>query len=87
MVILSHKKSGIVLKLWHVNANSVDVMRLNILNLGMWNPYGSSRVKKSLLKIINNDIHSKPIECHEIGTRTHSTGSCVFMLVPLKCWR
>ena len=28
-VPLIHEKSGIVLKLWHVNANSVDIMRLN----------------------------------------------------------
>ena len=41
MVILSHKKSGIVLKLWHVNANSDDVVRLNILSSGLLNPYGS----------------------------------------------
>ena len=44
MVILSHKKSGIVLKLWHVNANSVDVMRLNILSSGLLDPIGTSKV-------------------------------------------
>ena len=35
MVILKYKKSGKVLKLWHVNANGVDVMRLNILSSGL----------------------------------------------------
>ena len=44
MVILSHKKLGIVLKLWHVNANSVDVMRLNRLSSGLLDPIGTSRV-------------------------------------------
>ena len=33
------------LKLWHVNANSVDVMRLNILSSGLLDPIGTSRVK------------------------------------------
>ena len=45
MVILSHNKRGNVLKLWHVNANSVDVMRLNILSSGLLDPTGTSRVK------------------------------------------
>ena len=35
MAILSHGKSGIVLKLWHVNANRVHVMGLNILSYPM----------------------------------------------------
>ena len=39
-----YKKSGKVLKLWHVNANSVDVMRLNILSWGLLDPIGTSRV-------------------------------------------
>ena len=39
------QKSGKVLKLWHVNANSVDVMRLNILSWGLLDPIGTSRVK------------------------------------------
>ena len=43
MVILSQERSGIVLKLWHVNAISVDVMRLNILSSGL-DPYDGSRV-------------------------------------------
>ena len=38
MVILKYKKTGKVLKLWHVNANSVDVMRLNILSWGLLDP-------------------------------------------------
>ena len=45
MVILKYKKSGKVLKLWHVNANSVDVIRLNILSWGLLDPIGTSRVK------------------------------------------
>ena len=44
MVLLSHKKSGIVLKLWHFNANSVDVLRLNILSSGLLDPIGTSLV-------------------------------------------
>ena len=44
MVILKYKKSGKVLKLWHVNANSVDVMRLNILSWGLLDPIGTYRV-------------------------------------------
>ena len=45
MVILKYKKSGKVLKLWHVNANSVDIMRLNILSWGLLDPIGTSRIK------------------------------------------
>ena len=45
MLILSHKKRGNVLKLWHVNANGVYVMRLNILSSGLLDPIGTSRVK------------------------------------------
>ena len=33
-----------VLKLWHVNANSVDVMRLNILSWSLLDPIGTSRI-------------------------------------------
>ena len=46
MVILKYKKSGKVLKLWHVNANSVDVVRLNILGWGLLDPIGTSRVRR-----------------------------------------
>ena len=49
MVILKYKKSGKVLKLWHVNANSVDVMRLNILSWGLLDPIGTSRVKATII--------------------------------------
>ena len=35
-----------VLKLWHVNANSVDAMRLNILSWGLLDPIGTSRVNQ-----------------------------------------
>ena len=35
---------GKVLKLWHVNANSVDVMRLNILSWSLLDPIGTSRI-------------------------------------------
>ena len=44
MVILKYKKSGKVLKLWHVNAISVDVIRLNRLSWGLLDPIGTSRV-------------------------------------------
>ena len=54
MVILKYKKSGIVLKLWHVNANSVDVMRLNILSEGLLDPIGTSRVKHLLHPLLLN---------------------------------
>ena len=60
MVILSHEQSGIVLKLWHVNANSVDVMRLNILSSGLLNPYGSSRVKTFVGNRITEILESVP---------------------------
>ena len=43
MVILKYKKTG---KLWHVNANSVDVMRLNILSWGLLDPIGTSKVNE-----------------------------------------
>ena len=45
MVILKYKKSGKVLKLWHVN-DSVDVM--NILSSGLLDPIGTSRVNKDI---------------------------------------
>ena len=45
MVILKYKKSGKLLKLWHVNANTIDVMRLIILSWGLLDPNGTSRVK------------------------------------------
>ena len=52
MVILNYKKSGKVLKLWHVNANSVDVMRLNILSLGLLDPICTSRVNPHCIILI-----------------------------------
>ena len=52
MVILKYKKSGKVLKLWHVNANSVDVMRLNILSWGLLDTIGTSRVKYVCTKYV-----------------------------------
>ena len=51
MVIIKYKKSGKVLKLWHVNANSVDVMRLNILRWGLLDPIGTSRVEHNSLPL------------------------------------
>ena len=49
MVILKYKKSGKVLKLWHVNANSVEVMRLNILSWGLY-PITSRVDRESSIK-------------------------------------
>ena len=69
MVILSHKKSGIVLKLWHDSANSVDVMRL-ILSSGLLDPIGTSRVLINVFSGKDNSespnlvdlIQSKPLQ-------------------------
>ena len=55
MVILKYKKSGKVLKLWHVNASSADVMRLNILSWGLLDPIGTSRVKYEKAMLCNRE--------------------------------
>ena len=63
MVILKYKKSGKVLKLWHVNANSVDIMRLNILSWGLLTPLVLPGLK---CHPIHTGIHKDP----SIGTQT-----------------
>ena len=82
MLILSHKKSGIVLKLWHVNDNSVDVMRLNILSLGLLDPIGTSRVnaisRRSTPEIVlsSNNLNFSS----KVANWNYSTYSQVFLL-------
>ena len=70
MVILEYKKSGKVLKLWHVNANSVDVMRLNILSWGLLDPIGTSRVNGFV------SAYHRPSQC-EVG-ESRSNPSLVY---------